>query len=37
MIKEFWTLAKMLFTSKPGDIDEVRLKPMEHFPLGEKD
>ena len=37
MIKEFWTLAKMLFTSKPGEIDEVRLKPMEHFPLGGKD
>lgn len=33
MIKELWILAKMLFASKPSEIDEVKLMGMEHFPL----
>lgn len=33
MIKEFWTLAKMLLLSKPGGIEEVKLMGMEHFPF----
>ena len=36
MLKEFWTLVKMLFISKPSEIDEVKLMSMEHFPLGER-
>jgi hypothetical protein len=37
MIKEFWTLAKMLLLSKPGGIEEVKLMGMEHFPSKDKD
>ena len=37
MIKEFWTLAKMLFKSRPGEIEEVKLMGMEHFPAKGKD
>ena len=33
MIKELWILAKMLFASKPSEIDEVKLMGMEHFPF----
>ena len=33
MIKEFWTLAKMLFQSKPSEIEEVKLMGMDHFPF----
>ena len=32
MIKEFFTLAWMLFSSKPADFKEVKLMQMEHFP-----
>lgn len=37
MLKEFWTLAKMLFMSKPSEIGEVKLMGMEYFPLKGKD
>ena len=37
MIKELWILAKMLFTSKPKEIEEVKLMGMEHFPSKGKD
>lgn len=33
MIKELWTLAKMLFATKPSEIEEVKLMGMEHFPF----
>ena len=33
MIKELWTLAKMLFVSRPSEIEEVKLMGMEHFPF----
>ena len=33
MIKELWTLAKMLFATKPDGIEEVKLMGMEHFPF----
>ena len=33
MIKELWTLAKMLFQSKPNEIEEVKLMGMDHFPF----
>ena len=33
MIKELWTLAKMLFKSKPSEIDEVTLLGLDHFPF----
>lgn len=32
MIKEFRTLATMLFGSKPENVGEVRLMQMNHFP-----
>ena len=32
MIKEIWTLAKMLFMGSPHELEEVRLMQMEHFP-----
>ena len=32
-IKEFFKLAKMLFTSRPSDQDEVELMSMTHFPF----
>ena len=37
MIKELWTLAKMLFATKPSEIEEVKLMGMEHFPSEGKD
>jgi hypothetical protein len=37
MIKELWTLAKMLFATKPSEIEEVKLMGMEHFPSESKD
>ena len=37
MIKELWTLAKMLFVSRPSEIEEVKLMGMEHFPSEGKD
>lgn len=37
MIKELWTLAKMLFATKPSEIEEVKLMGMEHFPSRDKD
>lgn len=33
MIKELWTLTKMLFATKPSEIEEVKLMGMEHFPF----
>ena len=33
MIKELWTLAKMLFVSRPSEIEEVKLMGMNHFPF----
>ena len=33
MIKELWTLAKMLFQSKPSEIEEAKLMGMNHFPF----
>ena len=33
MIKEFWTLVKMLFASKPDEIDKVVEYEMKHFPF----
>ena len=33
MIKELWILAKMLFTSKPREIGELKLMGMDHFPF----
>ena len=33
MINELWTLAKMLFQSKPGEIEEVKLMGMDHIPF----
>lgn len=33
MLKELWTLVKMLFTSKPSEITEVKIIDMEHFPF----
>lgn len=33
MIKEFWTLAKMLFGSKPGEVEKATLMGMDHFPF----
>ena len=33
MLKELWTLAKMLFKSKPSEIDEVTLLGLDHFPF----
>ena len=37
MIKELWTLAKMLFATKPSEIEEVKLMGMDHFPSEGKD
>ena len=37
MIKELWTLAKMLFATRPSEIEEVKLMGMEHFPSEGKD
>ena len=37
MIKELWILAKMLFVSRPSEIEEVKLMGMEHFPSEGKD
>lgn len=33
MIKELWTLIKMLFRSKPSEIKELKLMGMDHFPF----
>lgn len=33
MIKELWTLIKMLFASKPSDICKVEVVDMRHFPF----
>lgn len=33
MLKELWILAKMLFKSKPSEINEVTLKGMNHIPF----
>ena len=33
MIKELWTLAKMLFATKPSEIEEVKLMGMNHIPF----
>lgn len=33
MIKEFWTLIKMLFCTKPCNINNVSLMNMKHFPF----
>ena len=33
MIKELWTLAKMLFATKPSEIEELKLMGMNHFPF----
>ena len=33
MIKELWTLIKMLFRSKPGETKELKLMGMDHFPF----
>ena len=33
MIKEFWMLAKMLFSSKPSEVDKVVLMGMNHIPF----
>lgn len=33
MIKELWTLAKMLFASKPSEIEEMKLMGMNHIPF----
>ena len=37
MIKELWTLGKMLFATKPSEIEEVKLMGMDHFPSEGKD
>lgn len=33
MLKELWILVKMLFASKPSDIDKVVVVDMHHFPF----
>lgn len=33
MIKEFWKLAKMLFSSNPSEVDKVVLMGMNHIPF----
>ena len=33
MIKDLWILVKMLFASKPSDIDKVVVVDMRHFPF----
>lgn len=33
MIKELWILIKMLFRSKPSEIEELKLMGMNHFPF----
>lgn len=33
MLKELWMLAKMLFKSKPSEIEEVKLMGMDHIPF----
>ena len=33
MIKELWMLVKLLFASKPSDIDKVEVVDMHHFPF----
>lgn len=33
MLKEFWTLIRMLFASKPSDNTEVKVIHMRHFPF----
>ena len=33
MWKELWILIRMLFSSKPSDVNEVLLKGMNHFPF----
>lgn len=37
MIKELWTLAEMLLTSKPNELEDIKLMGMEHFPLAGRD